>query len=115
MKALFLLLAAPLLLRAELRIETRTILESPADYHYFQARSAYIPGDQPYALTTMSRYLSGGGSHNFHDIDISYFDGSDWSRPAPLPSLARVEKKDGYEVAPGDLWPKFHAASGQVL
>ena len=57
------------------------------------------------------------GTHNFHDIyqSISRDRGKTWSAPAIIPPLKRTRQADGFEVAPGDLWPTWHAQSGLVI
>lgn len=99
-----------------LRIESLTSLSGTAAWDWWQARTAYVPGDRPMWITTMSE-TGKSGTHNFHDIyeSISTDGGRSWSAPAVIPSLRRVRQPDGYEVAPGDLWPRYHRASGNVL
>ena len=41
--------------------------------------------------------------------------GKSWSKPSMIPSLRRTKQPDGYEVAPDDLWPTWHAKTGTVL
>ncbi|MEM7014638.1 MAG: exo-alpha-sialidase, partial [Verrucomicrobiota bacterium] len=38
-----------------------------------------------------------------------------WSKPAVIPTLRRTKQPDDFEVAPGDLWPVWHAKSRRVL
>lgn len=86
------------------------------EWDWWQTRTAYIPGSPPRLLTTMSR-TGRKGVHNFHDIyeSSSNNHGKSWSQPAVITSLKRAKQPDGYEVAPGDYWPTFHAKSGKVL
>tara|TARA_R110002072_G_scaffold303029_3_gene491504 strand:+ start:21295 stop:22488 length:1194 start_codon:yes stop_codon:yes gene_type:complete len=99
-----------------LKFESRTAIEGSKDWGWWQARTAFVPGAQPLLITTMSE-TGRTGTHNFHDIyqSISRNNGQSWSRPEPIPSLKRTRQSDGYEVAPGDLWPTWHAKSGKVL
>ena len=86
------------------------------DWDWWQARTAYVPGPSPQWITTMSE-TGRSGTHNFHDIyhAVSRDGGRSWSVPAVIPSLKREQQSDGYEVAPGDLWPTFHKKSGMVI
>jgi hypothetical protein len=99
-----------------LKFETRTPIDGSKDWDWWQARTAFVPGNSPFLITTMSE-TGRTGTHNFHDIyqSISSDDGRTWSKPAPIPSLKRTLQADGYEVAPGDLWPTWHARTGKVL
>jgi hypothetical protein len=99
-----------------LKFESRTAIDGSADWDWWQARTAFVPGPKPTLITTMSE-TGRTGTHNFHDIyqSISRDDGNTWSSPAVIPSLKRTRQSDGYEVAPGDLWPTWHAKTGKVL
>ena len=99
-----------------LKFESRTSIDGSAEWDWWQARTAFVPGPQPLLITTMSE-TGRTGSHDFHDIyqAVSRDNGNSWSQPAAIPSLRRVKQPDGYEVAPGDLWPVWHAKSGKVL
>jgi len=81
-----------------------------------QARTAYVPGDRPVWITTMSQTMK-RGTHAFHDIFESISDdgGVTWSKPRVIPTLKRALSPDGYEVAPGDLYPMWHARTGCVF
>ena len=85
-------------------------------WDWWQARTAYIPGKDQMWLTTMSE-TGKKTSHDFHDIyqSVSYDNGQTWSKVERISSLQRRRESDGYEVAPGDLWPSWHAASKSVL
>lgn len=85
-------------------------------WDWWQARTAHVPGDKPVWITTMSE-TGKSTSHDFHDIfqSISQDQGKTWSPPQLIPSLQRQKSDDGYEIAPGDLWPIWHAASETVL
>ena len=89
------------------------------EWDWWQARTAAIPaaGGKPAMLLTTMSETGRQGVHNFHDIfqSISTDRGKTWSKPAVIPSLRRAKQRDGYEVAPGDLWPTWHAKSGKVL
>ncbi|MEK6235459.1 MAG: glycoside hydrolase [Planctomycetales bacterium] len=100
----------------KLRLEHLQSIDGSAKWDWWQARSARVPGRKPLWITTMS--LTGKtGTHDFHDVyqSVSRDDGKSWSKPRAIPSLKRAKQPDGYEVAPGDLWPTWHAASGTVL
>ena len=99
-----------------LKFEPLTAIEGSAKWDWWQARSAHVPGKQPIWITTMSE-TGKTSSHDFHDIyqSISRDGGKHWSKPTIITSLKRVKQDDGFEVAPGDLWPTFHAASKKVL
>lgn len=103
--------------RVSLKLETRTsILGRSTEWDWWQARTAFVPGEKPLWVTTMSE-TGRQGTHNFHDIyqSLSLDDGKTWSAPAIIPSLKRIKQKDGFEVVPGDLWPMWHAKSGRVI
>ena len=100
----------------ELSIEQLPAIAGREDADWTQARTAHVPGDAPLWLTTAS--LTGKtGTHAYHDIFqmLSRDGGKTWSDPAVIPTLRRVKTSDGYEVAPGDLWPAFHEQTGKVL
>ncbi len=100
-----------------LEVETLTAIPGrSAEWDWWQARTAYVPGEKPLWVTTMSE-TGRQGVHNFHDIyqSISRDGGKTWSAPAVIPSLKRAVQEDGFEVAPGDLWPTWHAKSGMVI
>jgi len=99
-----------------LKFETRTSIDGSKDWDWWQARTAFVPGKVPLLITTMSE-TGRTGTHNFHDIyqSVSRDDGRTWSLPAAIPLLKRTRQPDGYEVAPGDLWPTWHAKTGKVL
>ncbi len=99
-----------------LKFESRTSIDGSKDWDWWQARTAFVPGEVPQLITTMSE-TGRTGTHNFHDIyqSISGDGGRTWSKPAAIPSLKRTRQPDGYEVAPGDLWPTWHAKTGKVL
>lgn len=100
----------------KLRFETLAPIDGSEKWDWWQARTAYVPGDRPLFITTMSE-TGRSGTHNFHDIyqSISRDHGRSWSTPAAIPSLKRAPQPDGYEVAPGDLWPTWHQKTGKVL
>lgn len=100
----------------ELTLESRTAIDGSTRWDWWQARTAFIPGSRPLLVTTMSE-TGRTGTHNFHDIyqSVSRDGGTSWSQPAAIPSLKRSKKPDGYEVAPGDLWPVWHAKTNAVL
>lgn len=99
-----------------LKFDNLTPIEGSLEWDWWQARSAYVPGPKPLWLTTMSE-TGKTGTHNFHDIyaSFSHDAGQSWTKPKTVPSLRRTKQSDGYEVAPGDLWPTWHARSGMVL
>jgi len=99
-----------------LQIERRTIAAGDAEWDWTQARTAYVPGESPLWLTTMSRTAK-QGVHGYYDVfsTISQDAGRTWSTPASITSLRRVPQADGYDVVPGDLWPKWHQTSGKIL
>lgn len=99
-----------------LKFENLTSIDGTDQWDWWQARTAYVPAQKPYYVTTMSE-TGKTGTHNFHDIYQTFSEdgGQSWSQPEIIPTLRRHEQSDGYEVAPGDLWPKWHAASKTVL
>ena len=100
----------------ELRFEKLQSIEGSAKWDWWQVRTAFVPGAKPVWITTMSE-TGKGSSHDFHDIyqSTSRDGGRNWSKPSAIAALKRTKQTDGYEVAPGDLWPTFHAKSGMVL
>ncbi|MFP6764975.1 MAG: sialidase family protein, partial [Planctomycetaceae bacterium] len=99
-----------------LTFENLTSISGSARWDWWQARTAYVPGPRPFWITTMSE-TGKSASHDFHDIYQSFSrdGGRSWSKPAIITPLRRVRHDDGFEVAPGDLWPTWHAASRRVL
>ena len=100
-----------------LKIEAWTAFSGrDREWDWWQARTAHVPGAKPFLITTMSE-TGRAGTHNFHDIyqSISRDRGKTWSKPKVVPLLRRGIQADGYEVAPGDLWPTWHAKTGTVL
>ena len=100
-----------------LKLETLTSIPGRStEWDWWQARTAFVPGEKPLWVTTMSE-TGREGTHNFHDIcqSISRDAGKTWSEPAIIPSLKRTKQADGFELAPGDLWPTWHAGSNRVI
>ena len=99
-----------------LKIEPLGVIHGTKRWDWWQARTAYVPGTRPTWITTMSQ-TGKTGTHNFHDIlwSVSRDGGRSWSEPVVIPSLKRTRQADGFEIAPGDLWPTYHAKSGEVL
>lgn len=99
-----------------LEFELLGSIEGTDKWDWWQARTAFVPGDAPFWITTMSE-TGKGVSHDFHDVyqSLSRDGGKTWSNPELIKSLRRVKQPDGFEVAPGDLWPTWHAKSGRVL
>ena len=98
-----------------MQITCSTIAEVNDQWDWFQARSAYIPGESPVCVTmnqTRHRF-----THDYCDVyqSISRDDGTTWSAPAAVASLRRVETADGYAVAGSDFWTQWHARSGMIL
>jgi hypothetical protein len=87
-----------------------------------QARTGIIPrdGQSPILVTTMSPLVVAGsdvylGVHDMRSDD----GGKTWTSPMLQPDLDRrpagmISGKPA-EIVPGDLWPKWHAASGRLL
>ena len=100
----------------QLRFESRGSIQGTQRWDWWQARTAYVPGTKPYFLTTMSQ-TGKTTSHDFHDIlqSVSRDGGQTWSEPALVSSLKRTRQSDGFEIAPGDLWPTFHRQTGKIL
>ena len=99
-----------------LRVEMLAPIKGTDRWDWWQARTAQVPGKEPFWVTTMSE-TGKKVSHDFHDIyqTMSRDEGRTWSKPEIIPSLKRVRQDDGFEVAIGDLWPTWHAKSGVVL
>ena len=99
-----------------LKLESLGTIIGTERWDWWQARTALVPGEKPLWITTMSE-TGKTGSHDFHDIyqSLSRDGGRTWSQPAIIRSLKRFKQADGYDVAPGALWPAFHAKSGRVL
>lgn len=102
--------------QSPLNVEISTIVEGDAMWDWTQARTAFVPTDEPYCLTTMSRTAK-VGAHGYHDVyqSISRDEGKTWTEPSVIPSLKRARQEDGYEVVAGDLWPSWHEASQTIL
>lgn len=102
--------------RVKLRLTMLTSIDGTSNWDWMQARTAYIPHEPPRWLTTMSK-TGKTGAHSYHDIfqSVSTDGGRSWSQPTIIESLGRASQEDGYEVVTGDLWPKYHAATGTVL
>ena len=100
----------------ELSFEPLTPIEGSAKWDWWQARTAYVPGETPLWLTTMSE-TGQQGAHDFHDVyqSLSRDAGQTWSEPQVVPSLKRITTEERFEVSPGDLWPKWHAKNGKIL
>ena len=100
----------------ELKLESLGQIEGSAEWDWWQARTAYVPGAKERWVTTLSE-TGKTGTHDFHDIyqSTSYDKGRTWSHPARISTLRRTKQPDGYEVAPGDLWPTWHSKTGRVL
>ncbi len=109
--------AGAALVEVPIEVQPLTSIDGRSEkWDWWHARSAYLPGEKPQWITTMS--LTGrDGTHDFHDIYqvVSRDGGKSWSEPAVIESLKRAKQPDGYEVAPGDLWPTWHAKSGKVI
>ena len=100
----------------EFKLENLGVIEGTDKWDWWQARTAYVPGTKERWVTTLSE-TGKTGTHDFHDIyESSSFDqGRTWSRPSLVSTLRRTKQADGYEVAPGDLWPTWHSKTSRVL
>jgi hypothetical protein len=92
------------------------MVEGDVDWDWSQARTAIAPLYPTRWFTTMSRTAK-KGSHGYYDVYLltSTDRGETWTAPRILPTLRRAKQPDGYEVVAGDLWPRWHSASGKVL
>lgn len=106
----------PLPPSVELRLKSLGAIPGINQWDWWQARTAYVPGREPMWITTMSE-TGKTTSHDFHDIFQSFSKdhGQTWSAAQLVPSLQRRTEADGYQVAPGDLWPSWHAATQTIL
>tara|TARA_Y100001934_G_scaffold280118_1_gene385875 strand:- start:319 stop:1671 length:1353 start_codon:yes stop_codon:yes gene_type:complete len=113
---LFLLASVAVAGAVDLKIDHLGVISGTERWDWWQARTAHVPGPAPMWITTMSQ-TGKSGVHNFHDIleSISRDGGRTWSEPRMIPSLRRTRQPDGFEIAPGDMWPRHHAKSGMVL
>ena len=70
-------------------------------WDWWQARTAFVPGQKPLWVTTMSE-TGRDGVHNFHDIyqSLSHDGGKTWSKPEVIPTLKRARQEDGFDVVP---------------
>lgn len=102
----------------ELKLTPMSTIEGTERWDWWQARTAAVPGEggQLRLITTMSE-TGKTVSHDFHDIyqTVSDDHGETWSPPELIESLQRQRLPDGYEVAPGDLWPTYHVHTHKVL
>lgn len=99
-----------------LQIERSVIASGTPEWDMTQARTAAVPGAEPLAITNMSK-TARKGAHGYHDVyySVSRDHGLAWTEPTSIPSLTRKAEADGYEVVAGDLWPKWHQATGKIL
>lgn len=99
-----------------LHLDSLGAITGSNQWDWWQARTAYVPGSKPMWITTMSE-TGKTTSHDFHDIfqSVSQDHGKTWSLAQVVPSLQRRTEADGYQVAPGDLWPSWHAATNTIL
>jgi hypothetical protein len=97
-------------------IERLDSIDGMDDWDWTHARTAYVGAGMEQWVTTMSQTTK-RGSHGYHDIfeSVSSDRGKTWSSPSRISSLKRQTTKDGYDVAPGDLWPSWHPATGTIL
>ena len=102
--------------KVELRVEKLTAIQGTERWDWWQARTAQVPGERPLWITTMSE-TGKKVSHDFHDIyqSLSRDEGKTWSKPEIIHSLKRAKEDNGFEVAPGDMWPTWHAKSGLII
>lgn len=102
--------------KIELKFESLTSIPGSKKWDWWQARTAIVPGAVPLWITTMSE-TGKVGTHNFHDIyqSISRDGGKIWTKPKVIQALKRTRNQDGFEVAAGDLWPRWHAKTNKVL
>jgi hypothetical protein len=110
-----LICAGPCLMaQTPLTFELSTIAAGDAEWDWTQARTAFVAPEL--CFTTMSRTAK-VGAHGYHDVylSVSRDKGKSWSQPEIVPSLKRRKQADGYEVVGGDLYPKFHAKTGNIL
>src|SRR5687768_1882971 len=104
----------PLQLGYEIVLDTLTRGEN-AKYMWTHARSASVPGDTAFVVTTMSMTLK-SGSDVYHDLYqiITSDMGKSWSEPQVIPSLKVYATGGGYRSM-ADMWPQWHAASQKIL
>ena len=100
----------------QLKIEPLGSISGSNRWDWWQARTGYLPGKTPLWVTTMSE-TGKTTSHDFHDIyqSVSRDRGKTWSAAKRISSLQRRQEEDGYQVAPGDLWPSWHALTDTLL
>lgn len=83
---------------------------------WVHARAGAIPGRTPTVVLTMQKLLLTGSDVFYALNDLRTGDlGRSWQGPTEHPTLGRREEPGGTVVAPSDFWPKWHAASGQLL
>lgn len=79
---------------------------------WFQTRADRLPDGSVLMLLQEiignDNYL---GSHWTRSVD----DGRTWSRPEPIPSLARIDHGDGLEESILDVTPGYHPPTGTVI
>jgi hypothetical protein len=99
-----------------LRIERSVMVQGDADWDWTQARTAVAPTYPTRWFTTLSKTAK-QGAHGYHDVYLttSTDRGRTWTQPEVIPALRRAKQPDGYEVVAGDLWPKYHSATGKIL
>jgi hypothetical protein len=86
---------------------------------WVQARAGAIPraGMAPLVVVTMQKLLLTGSDVYFAVNDLRSEDlGKTWSGPVEhAETMGRRSEGEGVEAGPGDLTPKWHAASGKLL
>ncbi len=99
-----------------LTIEPLTPIEGLADWDWTHARTTFVAAASPEWVTTMSQTTK-LGSHGYHDIfeSVSRDRGRTWTTPELITSLRRFRDEEDYDVAPGDLWPTYHAQTQCIL
>lgn len=98
------------------RLEHSVVLTSPPELHWAQSRAALIPGAPTRVLLT-TQQIEKAGAHGYRDVFVTEStDGAkSWSRPTPIPSLARQRMPEGHDFVMGDICPQWHAATRVVL
>ncbi len=96
------------------RIDDPAFLDT--GFVWTQARAAFVPGDESFAVMTLSPKYS-KGSDVYFDLYEAYSSdhGKTWTNPEIIPELKIHEIGGDYRRSMSDMTPQWHRRSGKVL